>query len=105
MGFRDLTLFNKALLAKQVWNMITNPESLVSKVFKARYFKYVDIMDAAIGANPSYIWRSLLWSRDILKTGTFWKIRNGESINARKDKWIPSLTSGRITSNITYEIM
>ncbi|KAH1120608.1 hypothetical protein J1N35_003768 [Gossypium stocksii] len=32
MGFRDLFLFNRALLAKQVWRIFTNPDCLLSKV-------------------------------------------------------------------------
>lgn len=34
LGFRDLTLFNKALLAKQVLRMMDDPEALTSMVFK-----------------------------------------------------------------------
>lgn len=60
-------------------------------------------MDATIGANPSYIWCSLLWIRDILQTGIFWKIGNGANINTKKAKWIPTLASGRIISNTTYD--
>lgn len=83
--------------------MLENPNSLVSKVFKARYFKHTDIMEAGIGANPYYIWQSLMWSKDILKIGTFWKVSTGENINTRKDAWIPELNSGRITSNLSYD--
>lgn len=67
MGFRDLTIFNKALMAKQVWRMTGNPEHMVTKFFKARYFKHMDIMEAILGTNQSYVWRSLLWSKDILQ--------------------------------------
>lgn len=103
MGFRDLNNFNKALLAKQVWRMIEYPSHMVARVFKARYLKNTDIMDALLGTNPSYIWRFLRRSRDILHKGTFWKIGNGEKVNARRDAWIPDLHSGRITSNITID--
>ena len=32
LGFRDLEILNLALLAKQIWRVITNPNLLVSKV-------------------------------------------------------------------------
>lgn len=83
--------------------MIANREKLVSRVFKARYFSQSNIMETSVGMNPSYIWRSLLWSRDIIHSGISWKIGNGLSINTRKDNWIPSLASRKITSNTIYD--
>jgi hypothetical protein len=35
MGFRDLRAFNEALLAKQGWRLMTNPHSLIARLFKA----------------------------------------------------------------------
>lgn len=55
MGFRSLCEFNKALLAKQVWRIIRDPTSLLTQVLKSRYFKNVDILEAQLGSNPSYI--------------------------------------------------
>ncbi|XP_073153992.1 uncharacterized mitochondrial protein AtMg00310-like [Henckelia pumila] len=69
MGFRRLLDFNRALLAKQVWRIIREPNSLKAKVLKARYFKHVDFMDASLGSQLSYIWRSIVWSRDLSKDG------------------------------------
>ena len=38
MGFRKLHDFNLAMLSKQGWNLLTKTNSLVSRLFKARYF-------------------------------------------------------------------
>lgn len=60
-------------------------------------------MEASLSSNPSYIWHSMLWSRDVIKEGTMWKVGNGLSINTRRDFWILGLSKGRIKSNISYD--
>ncbi|KAL9660337.1 hypothetical protein QQ045_025150 [Rhodiola kirilowii] len=53
LGFKNLKLMNEALIAKQVWRIITRPELLMSKVIKARYFPTSDFMEASSGSRPS----------------------------------------------------
>ncbi|XP_073291141.1 uncharacterized mitochondrial protein AtMg00310-like [Primulina huaijiensis] len=90
MGFRELESFNKALLAKQIWRIMIHPESLVARVLKARYFKHKDILEANLGNNPSFIWRSIIWSRQLIFKGVSWRVGNGKRIQTFRDKWIPS---------------
>lgn len=92
-GFRKMGEFNRALLAKHLWRIICNPNSLVGRILKGRYFKHGTILTASLGNNPSYVWRSLIWSREILEFGLIWRVGNGNSIRFFEDKWIPSMQS------------
>lgn len=55
MGFKDLSAFNLAMLGKQGWKFITEPDSLVSRIFKARYFPSGSYLTATVGHNPNYV--------------------------------------------------
>ncbi|XP_022150918.1 uncharacterized protein LOC111018954 [Momordica charantia] len=99
MGFRDLELFNKALLAKQCWRILNHPNSMLSRVLKGRYFKDCSFMEAKISGNPSYIWRSILWGRDLLKKGLRWRIGNGDSVFIYGDNWVPNQPTLKILSS------
>ncbi|XP_052288651.1 uncharacterized protein LOC127899334 [Citrus sinensis] len=89
MGFRDLIAFNQALLAKQCWRIVLQPFSLVAKVLKARYFPNSDFLESKLTNNSSYILRSLLWGRKILKIGSRWRVGEGKDILVYYHNWIP----------------
>ena len=69
MGFRDFKAFNLALLAKQGWRILKNSDSLVYKVFKAKYFAETTFLEAQMGRKTSHIWRSILSAREVIKMG------------------------------------
>jgi hypothetical protein len=69
LGFRDLELFNLALLARQGWRLLKNPESLSARVLKARYYPDKSLLQATTGSNPSLIWRAIQDGLDVLKQG------------------------------------
>lgn len=43
LGFKDLYMFNLALLAKQGWRLIQKPDSLVAQLFKAKCYPTSDL--------------------------------------------------------------
>lgn len=69
LGFRDLVVFNKALLAKQGWRILSNSDSLVAKVLKDKYFPSGEFMEATVGYCPPYAWCSICHAREVLKAG------------------------------------
>ncbi|XP_059458257.1 uncharacterized protein LOC132187840 [Corylus avellana] len=93
MGFRDIVCFNKALLAKQSWRLMQNPDSLAAKVISAKYFPRGSYMTAKIRNKPSYAWRSILAGRELFQEGIFWRIGDGRSVSIWRDKWLPRLTT------------
>jgi hypothetical protein len=100
IGFRDLQLFNKALLARQGWWLLQHPSSLVFWILKAKYFPHTSFLEAPIPGNASYIWRSICESRDVLHNGLRWRVGTGEKIKIWKDRWLPSPTTYKVVSSI-----
>lgn len=89
LGFRKLHDFNLALLGKQSWRLTMKSDSTVSKIYRARYFPGGNFLTAKLGANPSYVWRSVLASQELLKAGLGCRVGNGESINILQEPWLP----------------
>lgn len=53
MGFRDIASFNLALLTKQAWRITSNPDLIISKILKARYYPASSFFKAELGDRPS----------------------------------------------------
>ncbi|XP_041011395.1 uncharacterized protein LOC121255185 [Juglans microcarpa x Juglans regia] len=89
LGFRDFEDFNKALLAKQEWRLITNTQSLASRVLKAKYFPSTEFSSARVRKGDSFVWKSITAARPLLYEGLLWKIGNGNQVKIWSDRWLP----------------
>lgn len=69
MGFQDLCGFNLAMMAKQGWNILSNPNTVVAKLLKAKNYPKGDFMEASVGHNSSNAWRRICVSRAVLSEG------------------------------------
>jgi len=77
------------MLAKQIWRMHIRPNSLLARCYKVKYFPTVDVLKAPIGCNPSYAWRSLHSSINVILKGSCWRIARGNKVNIWSDNWLP----------------
>lgn len=88
MGFKSLRAFNLAMIGKQAWKLVTHPDSLLTRLLKARYYPHGDYFSASIGHNPSYVWRSLWNAREVINQGLRWSIGTGETISVWNQPWL-----------------
>ena len=89
MGFRDLPLFNKAMLGKHGWRLITRPDSLCARVIKGKYFPNGEFLTANRKKRSSETWRAMLHEGEALVKGIIKRVGPGSSINIWNDNWIP----------------
>ena len=77
MGFRDLQSFNLAMLAKQVWRLLSDPDSLCARVLRARYYPEGKLLNAKLKSGGSYTWQSILAGLECFKEGYIWRVGDG----------------------------
>ena len=79
LGFRDIELFNLALLARQAWRIVMDPESLSARTLKAKYYPTREFLQVELGSTLSQIWRAIIDGREVLTQGMIRRIGNGHS--------------------------
>nr|XP_027077070.1 uncharacterized protein LOC113700836 [Coffea arabica] len=104
LGFRELHEFNLALLAKQLWRILTRPNLLMSKIMKARYFKGTSIWKSKSSGVNSSGWKSLLNAKELLEKGIKKRVGDGKSINIWEDRWLSESDDGRVKTRKVEDI-
>lgn len=89
LGFRDFRDFNLALLAKQVWRLLTHPHSLIARVLKGRYYRHTNPLITGKANSPSFGWTSLMAAKSVLIDGIKRTIGTGAETKVWEDVWIP----------------
>ena len=87
MRFKELQKFNDVMLAKQVWRLLDNKDSLFHRFFKAKFFPHGSILGAKEG-NGSYVWKSILKGRDVIRKGMQSRMGNESRICIYQDNWL-----------------
>ena len=105
VGFKDLSLFNDALLAKQAWRLFHNQNYLFYRIFRARFFPNCSIIKSSNSLLGLYPWKSILKGRDVLKKGTRWRLGNGACISIWGDFWLPLKDHPKIMSLVMDDLL
>lgn len=88
LGFRDVRLFNQALISKIAWRLILKPECLLSRILLGKYCHNASFLKVALAASSSHRWKGILWGRELLLDHLGKAIGDGESTRVWTDNWI-----------------
>ncbi|KAL0741155.1 hypothetical protein Bca4012_082668 [Brassica carinata] len=88
LGFREIELFNDAMLAKLAWRLINDPESLLAQTLLGKYCAHSEFLDVSCPSSVSHGWRGILAGREVLKKGLGWLVGDGSSISVWSDPWL-----------------
>ena len=75
-------MFNLAMLARQGWRLIQDPDSLRGQILRA---KYGSLLTAQEEPGISYTWRSIIRGFKALNKGLIWRVGDGSNIKIWDD--------------------
>lgn len=85
IGFRDMELFNLALLGKHGGWFMVIPDSLCADVMKGRYFPDTNFMQVTVPQSAYPIWQAIVAGREALQAGMIMRVGDGHSISIWDD--------------------
>ncbi|GER32750.1 RNA-directed DNA polymerase (reversetranscriptase)-related family protein [Striga asiatica] len=97
LGFQDLKLFNKAMIMKQLWRITEQPDLLMSKVLRSKYFPVTSIFEWKNTGGASWLWTSWASLLPILQKQFQITVRNGAKTKISECNWVPGLNGGSPT--------
>ncbi|KAL5569243.1 hypothetical protein UlMin_025818 [Ulmus minor] len=86
------------MLGKKVWRLINRPDSLIARVYKAKYYPFSSIWEADASNQSSYTWRSILWGRNLVAARVRWRVGDGSSIMIYNSRRLPTPWDFKISS-------
>jgi hypothetical protein len=89
IGFRDMRIFNQALLAKQAWRLLEFLDKLCARLLESKYFPSGDLIDTVFSQNASPCWQGIAHGLELLKHGIVWRINTGTKVKIWRDNWLP----------------
>jgi hypothetical protein len=88
VGVRDTKLMNQALLARQCWRIVKNPNSLCARLLKSIYFPRGNFLDTVFRRDASPSWQGIEHGLELIKEGLVTRVGNGKTINIWRDNWL-----------------
>ncbi|KAL9687478.1 hypothetical protein QQ045_031881 [Rhodiola kirilowii] len=80
LNFRDLAIFNDALLGKQYWRLLQKPNTIIARTLKAKYFRNSSLIDSHLSEPCSLAWRGIWRAGVRVKNWIRWDVTTGNPV-------------------------
>ena len=87
-----------------MWRLIHQKDTLLYKVFSAKYFPQGSILAALVPQKCSYAWRSILQAQEVIEKCAIWRVGSGHAIEVWNHRWLPDPTYNKIISPLGESI-
>lgn len=67
---------------------MSNPDSPLAKIFKARYYANTNLFKVTRGGGASFVWSGLWQDKETLMKGYKWVLGDGVNIKIFEDQWV-----------------
>ena len=81
---------NQAMLAKQYWKLIQNPNSLLARTLKSKFYPNCSLQEITTKPHHPWFWRSILNLGNVLLKDGKWLIGRGQNISLTDQYWFKS---------------
>ena len=88
LGFKDITNFNDALLAKVSWHILQSPSCLSAKILLGKYCRASIFLDYSVTASSSHNWRGICTGKDLIKSHMGKVIGSGSDSLVWNEPWL-----------------
>lgn len=98
LGLRNIQNFNEALLAKQLWRLITKPILMMSKVIKAKYYPDGGLLNAKATKKGHGCGKIGLEKKHVLQKDLRYQVEDGTTIKIWESPWTGSAKGFKLNS-------
>ncbi|XP_026444130.1 uncharacterized protein LOC113344348 [Papaver somniferum] len=104
LGVRSTYATNRVFIAKLGWRIIQNPDLLISKFLKDKYFINHNLLEIDNAADSnSWIWKGIVNSLIFLRSNIVFKINDGNDTRIWDSVWLPGTSSPPVSLNPNYD--
>ncbi|XP_026398797.1 uncharacterized protein LOC113294610 [Papaver somniferum] len=103
LGFKNIKLFNEALLTKLAWRMLHEKDAKWVQMLQARYFQNSDPLYGRIKKKGTWNWQGIQQGLSWIRKFHVWEVGDGSTIEVGKGHWFGDYSQDVTLQNLSMQ--